>query len=236
MDSVSQLSTSTQDYLKSLWALTEWSDTKVTTKVLADYMGLRLSSVSDAVKKLAQQGYVHHKPYAPITLTEEGRAHAVAMIRRHRLIETFLVETLGYSWDQVHDDAEVLEHAVSEFMLQRLDAHLNYPSRDPHGDPIPAADGTVPQFHAEPLSTIAPDNDVVVQRVSDGDPSLLQFFDTSGITVGTHLRTQQAAPFSDTVEVLIDGQQPPLALGKRAADAVWVTAESAESTGPTRRS
>ena len=117
-----------------------------------------------------------------------------------------------------------------------LDAHLNYPSRDPHGDPIPAADGTVPQFHAEPLSTIAPDNDVVVQRVSDGDPSLLQFFDTSGITVGTHLRTQQAAPFSDTVEVLIDGQQPPLALGKRAADAVWVTAESAESTGPTRRS
>lgn len=220
--SVSQLSASTQDYLKSLWALTEWSDSPVTPKNLADYMGLRMSSVSDAVRKLSDQGLVDHKPYAPITLTDQGRTHALAMIRRHRLIETFLVQTLGYSWDEVHDDAEVLEHAVSDFMLHKLDAYLGHPSRDPHGDPIPTAEGTVPSFQAQPLSSLDSGRIARVERVSDAEPELLQFFEANGITVGTQLHTQPAAPYSDTIPVLIDDATQPLVLGLRAAEAIWV--------------
>ena len=107
--SVGDLSTSTQNYLKGIWALSEWSDTPVTPSSVAKHLGLRKSTVSDGVRKLGEQGLVEHKPYGAVELTDTGRTYAVAMIRRHRLIETFLVEALGYTWDQVHDEAENLE-------------------------------------------------------------------------------------------------------------------------------
>ena len=115
--SVSALSASTQNYLKAIWGLTEWSSAQVTPTLIAERTGLKLSSVSDAVRKLASQGLVDHAPYGAVELTETGRSYALVMVRRHRLIEAFLVSVLGYSWDQVHDEAEHLEHAVSDLSL-----------------------------------------------------------------------------------------------------------------------
>src|SRR5699024_2252848 len=152
--SVSQLTPSTQNYLKIIWGLQEWSDDPVTPSVIAGKAGLRMSSVSDAIRKLASQELVTHTPYGAVSLTDIGRRHALAMVRRHRLIETFLVETLHYRWDQVHEEADALEHAVSDFLITRIDELLGHPERDPHGDPIPAADGTISTPDAVQLSTV----------------------------------------------------------------------------------
>ena len=117
---------------------------KVSTKLLAERLGVSASTASESIRKLAEQGLVHHEKYGAVTLTDRGRHAALAVVRRHRLLETFLVSELGYGWDEVHDEAEILEHAVSDLMLDRIDAKLGHPTRDPHGDPIPAADGQVP--------------------------------------------------------------------------------------------
>ena len=111
---------------------------KVSTKMLAERIGVSASTASESIRKLADQGLVDHEKYGAVTLTERGRDAALAMVRRHRLMETFLVRELGYGWDEVHDEAEVLEHAVSDRMVDRIDAKLGFPRRDPHGDPIPA--------------------------------------------------------------------------------------------------
>ena len=219
---MSELSASTQDYLKTVWSLTEWSKTPVTPKLIADRIGLKLSSVSDAVRKLTEQGFVEHAPYGVVTLTPKGRVHAVAMVRRHRLIETFLVETLGYRWDQVHEEAEMLEHAVSDFMIERLDELLGHPTRDPHGDPIPTADGVVTRPAAILLTELVPRQRARVERISDEDPQLLQFFAENGIRFGTMLESRQSAPYSEAVEVLVEGRSERVSLGRKASDAVWV--------------
>jgi len=222
--SVSELSLSTQNYLKAIWSLSEWSDAPVTPTLIAEKTGLKLSSVSDAMRKLSAQGLVEHAPYSAVTLTAEGRTYAVAMVRRHRLIETFLVEVLGYAWNEVHDEAEVLEHAVSDFMIDRIDEVLGSPTSDPHGDPIPAADGTIPQLDAVPLSEIELGASVVVARISDADPALLQFFAERGIGIGTHLVTSEGAPFSESIDVRISGEDRGIALGRSATDALYVSA------------
>jgi DtxR family Mn-dependent transcriptional regulator len=163
--SVSALSTSTQNYLKALWSLQEWSSAPVTSTMVATSVGVRNSTASDAMKKLAEQGLVEHEPYGAIVLTDEGRSHALAMVRRHRLLETFLVSTLGYRWDQVHDEAEHLEHAVSDFLVDRIDETLGHPERDPHGDPIPRADGSIVIPSAATLASLPAGARARVERI-----------------------------------------------------------------------
>ena len=221
--SVSDLSASSQNYLKAVWTLQEWSDDPVTLSTLAERAGVRMSTASDAVRRLADQGLLEHTPYGAITLSSRGRAYAVAMVRRHRLIESFLVMTLGYRWDQVHDEAEALEHAVSDFMIGRIDEHLGHPSKDPHGDPIPSVDGEVHRPDATPLTEIAVGARVRVERISDADPELLQYLEEHGVGVGTVLATAEGAPFSDSIEVTIDPSGIALPFGRSATDAVWVT-------------
>ena len=138
-----ELSAVTQDYLKVVWSAREWSTQPVTTKMLATRLGVGPSTVSETVRRLADSGLVTHEPYGAVELTADGERHALAVVRRHRLIETFLVEVLGYGWDEVHDEAEVLEHAVSDLFVERISAQLGHPRRDPHGDPIPAPDGAI---------------------------------------------------------------------------------------------
>lgn len=222
--SVSDLSASTQNYLKAVWSLSEWSDSPVTTKLISEKTGLKLSTVSDGVRKLAEQGLLEHTPYGSVTLSDRGHTYAVTMVRRHRLIESFLVTVLGYSWDQVHDEAEVLEHSVSDFMIDRIDRVLNYPTRDPHGDPIPAADGTLLQLEAVPLSTGDVGKNVVVERISDEDPALLQFFDSQGIRVGKRLEVLDGPPFSESVQILYEERAEPVVLGNRAMSALFISA------------
>ena len=180
-----------EDYLKVIYAHTEWQPEPITTGALAARLGLAASSVTEMVKKLVAQGLVSHEPYGAVELTAEGTALALQMVRRHRLIETWLVEHIGYTWDEVHDEAEVLEHAMSDRLLSAIEAQLGHPSRDPHGDPIPRADGTV-ERPAAVLLADAPDGGVVA-RVSDRDPLLLRHLEAEGIVVDAVVTPAQRA-------------------------------------------
>ncbi len=171
MTSVDDLTPVAQDYLKVIWSATEWGDPPITTKGLAARLGTTQANVSDTVKRLAAQGLVTYESYRPVRLTERGERLAVAMVRRHRLIEAFLVGVLNYRWDEVHDEAEALEHAASDTLIDRIDALLGHPVADPHGDPIPAADGTLRRRPAVRLTRIVGPRRVV--RVSDADPEVL---------------------------------------------------------------
>ena len=220
--SVNQLSDSAQNYLKIIYGLGEWSTAPVTATEIAAKAGMKLSTVSGALAKLRSQGLLDHAPYGAVQLTDTGRSYAVAMVRRHRLIETFLVDMLGYRWDQVHDEAEQLEHAVSDFLIERIDQLLEHPVKDPHGDPIPTAEGTVALPAAVNLGKLAEDASVVVERISDDDSQLLQYFQEHQLVVGARLQVALGDPYSQTLEVQAE-HGPLLRLGPAAASAVWVS-------------
>ncbi|WP_245722204.1 metal-dependent transcriptional regulator [Nocardia crassostreae] len=217
------LSSVAQDYLKIIWTAQEWSQDKVTTKLLAERMEVSASTVSEAVRKLTEQGLVEHARYGAITLTEDGRRAAIAMVRRHRLIETFLVNELGYGWDEVHDEAEVLEHAVSETLMARIDAKLGHPDRDPHGDPIPSVDGAVPTPPATQLSDYRDGESGWVARISDSDPAMLRYFDSLDIALDTPITLVERRDFAGTIAVRI--AERTVDLGSIAAEAIWLTNE-----------
>jgi DtxR family Mn-dependent transcriptional regulator len=184
---LSELSSTVQDYLKVIWSATEWAPGPVTVTRLAERMGVRKATVSDAVRRLVDAGLLAHEPYGGVELTELGRGHALGMVRRHRLIETFLVDMLGYGWDEVHDEAENLEHAVSDTLVDRIDALLGHPTRDPHGDPIPTRDG-LPHLPDAILLADAPAGvPLTVERISDSDAALLRALAARGIRPGTVL-------------------------------------------------
>lgn len=224
--SVAGLSTVTQDYLKVIWTTQEWDATKVTTKMLAEKLGVSASTASEAIRKLADQGLVSHARYGAVSLTDDGRAAAVSMVRRHRLLETFLVNELGYGWDEVHDEAEILEHAVSDRLLARLDAKLGHPVRDPHGDPIPGQDGTVPTPPAAVLAELDAGAQGVVARISDDDPDMLRYFDSLGIRPDARVDVVEHRPFAGTVCIRVDGDEP-VNIGDIAARAIWLVIDDA---------
>ncbi|MFG6475860.1 metal-dependent transcriptional regulator [Microbacterium sp. P06] len=203
------------DYLKTIYHHTEWQDARITPSQLATVLGLAPSSVTEMVKKLAALGLVTHRPYGPVSLTDVGERRAASVIRRHRLIETWLVRDFGYSWDEVHDEADVLEHSLSDRLLEGIDDRLGRPRFDPHGDAIPDAAGVV---HREPfvlLADAAPRHTGRVLRVSDRDPALLRALVDVGIDVGVTLDVVGAG----TVKVA--GREIDLPEG--AADAVWLS-------------
>ncbi|MCQ6269385.1 metal-dependent transcriptional regulator [Pseudarthrobacter sp. R1] len=222
---VSDLTHSAQDYLKLIWTATEWSATPITVSVMAERVGVTPPTVSDGIRKLAKQGLVTHAPYGSIELTDLGRKHALTMVRRHRLLETFLVDVLGYGWDEVHDEAEVLEHAVSDRLVERIDAHLGNPAHDPHGDPIPSADG---RAHLPPaagqLSAVAPVREVTIARISDANPEMLRYFSELGLRPNTRLTVLGQRPYADVTSIRVAGNGHELDLGSAAADSIWVVA------------
>lgn len=215
-----ELPAATQDYLKVIWTSREWSDGSISSRALAARMGHSPSTVSETLKKLAAQGLLTHERYGEIELTEVGRAAAVAMVRRHRLIETFLVEYLGYAWDEVHVEAEVLEHAVSEQFVERLSDRLGHPERDPHGDPIPNAAGRLPKLDAVQLSEVPPGTSAVIARVSDADPELLRYLTDQQVRLDLPVVVLQRHDYAGTITVELAGRQ--LDLGIVAAAAIWV--------------
>ncbi|XCB30248.1 metal-dependent transcriptional regulator [Arcanobacterium hippocoleae] len=180
-----QLSQSNEDYLKNIWLLGEQIGKAVGVRALARRMRLSPSTVSEAMKKLTEHGYVDHHRYAGITLTETGRKIAIQMARKHRLIETYLVRQLNYGWDEVHDEAEALEHAVSNQFVARIDEILGYPETDPHGDPIPNADGKISHIPLKLLSEIDKIGVVKIQRVSDEDSEVLAYLAEAKLLPGT---------------------------------------------------
>lgn len=219
---VTALSPVTQDYLKVIWTSQEWAEVKVTTKMLAESLGVSPSTASEAIRKLADQGLVSHERYGAVTLTDSGRAAAILMVRRHRLLETFLVRELGYGWDEVHDEAEVLEHAVSDRLMARLDAKLGYPQRDPHGDPIPATDGSVPSTAAALLADLDEGGSGIVARISDDDPEMLRYFDEVGVALDSEVRVVGKRPFAGTITITVDGGDT-IDIGDLAARAIFLT-------------
>ncbi len=217
---LSEITPVAQDYLKAIWSATEWGEPPITTTALAARLGTTAPNVTDTVKRLAAQELVKYRPYKPVTLTDQGRTYAIAMVRRHRLLETFLVTTLGYTWEQVHAEAERLEHAASDELIERIDATLGHPTHDPHGDPIPTADGhTHRPAHALRLDT-APPGTYQITRISDADPHRLTRFHHHGLTPGTTLelsdRTTHAA-----AAITVAAQQR-ITLTHDDATAVWV--------------
>ena len=225
----SELSSATQDYLKVIWTAQEWTDEPLTVSALSAHMGFSPSSVSEAVKKLTGQGLLTHERYGSIALTATGERAAVGMVRRHRLIETFLVDYLGYGWDEVHDEAERLEHAVSDKMVDALSGRLGNPVRDPHGDPIPASDGRFPVLDALRLSRSEAGTRGVVARVSDNDPELLRYIAGMGLQLDTVLTVVQRRPYAGTLTIEACGRT--MDLGLPAAEAIWILEAPAAPEG-----
>ncbi len=210
--------TAIEDYVKVIYGYTEWQETPITTTVLAVRLGLANSSVTEMVKKLVAQGLVSHEPYGAIELTADGRALALRMVRRHRLIETWLVQHVGYRWDEVHDEAEVLEHAVSDRLLDALDDQLGNPTRDPHGDPIPGRDGSVRRPDAVTLARLTPGETGRVARINDRDPQVLRHLEAEGIALDSVLAVVDASSTGATVAH--DGGRCELA--PEALESIWV--------------
>ncbi|WP_345751731.1 metal-dependent transcriptional regulator [Microbacterium rhizophilus] len=203
------------DYLKTVYAHTEWQDAPITPSVLAAKLGIAPSSVTEMVKKLGAQGLVAHEPYRAVRLTPEGERRALEMVRRHRLIETWLVEEYGYAWDEVHEEAEVLEHTISDRLLEKIDARLGRPRFDPHGDPIPDAAGVVERVRFVLLAEAPAGHEGRVLRVSDRDPGLLRLIEGAGIAVGQDVRVAPAG---------LEIAGTPVALPAGAAEVIWLSA------------
>lgn len=203
------------DYLKTVFSHTEWQDDPITPSVLAGKLGIAPSSVTEMVKKLASAGLVSHVPYGAVRLTDEGERRALGIIRRHRLIETWLVREMGYRWDEVHDEAEVLEHTISDRLLEKIDERLGRPAFDPHGDKIPDADGRIERESFVLLAHAAPGHTGRVLRVRDRDPELLRLIEAAGIAIGAEIAVT-------TDGVAVDGAE--VALPDGAAEIVWLSA------------
>ena len=203
------------DYLKTVYAHTEWQDAPITPSQLAAALGIAPSSVTEMVKKLAAAGLVSHVPYGAVKLTDAGRERALQMLRRHRLIETWLVREFGYAWDEVHDEAEVLEHTISDRLLDAIDERLGRPRFDPHGDAIPDASGHVQREPFVLLADAPAGHRGRVLRVSDRDPELLRRLEDVGLGVGRELHLADEG-------VKLDGADVILPAG--TAEVVWLSA------------
>ena len=204
-----------EDYVKVIYAHTEWQPTPITSSVLAARLGLAASSVTEMVKKLVARGLALHEPYSAIELTPAGEELALRTLRKHRLIETWLVDQLGYRWDEVHDEAEVLEHAISDRLLDALDDRLGNPVRDPHGDPIPSRHGIIKRPDATCLADLPPGVRGTVVRISDRDPSVLRYLEAEGVVLDAVVTVMT----SDTVE----HNGALLQLAPEALTAIWVS-------------
>lgn len=197
------LTPSVEDYLKAIYTLSP-EGRPASTSDIAHRLELSAPSVSGMVKRLSEQGLLEHVPYKGVQLTEEGRRAALRMIRRHRVIETYLVGRLGYSWDTVHQEAERLEHAVSDTLIERMAEALGNPGADPHGEPIPTQDGLIEEISATPLSDIRPGDTVQVRRVTAGDPDRLRYLASVGLKPGVVVTVLEQQPFRGPITFRID--------------------------------
>ena len=210
-----------EDYVKTIYSFGEWDDVAATPSALAARLGLAASTVTEMVKKLAASGLVDHVPYGAITLTAEGRTLALRMVRRHRLIETWLVEEFGYRWDEVHEEADVLEHAVSDRMLDAIFEKLGRPVRDPHGDPIPSSDGRVVMPPAVLLAEAPDGHEGGIVRIRDRDPNLLRYLEAEGFDLDARVRVVGRKPFGGALAIVLEGVE--LDVGDEAAREIWIS-------------
>ena len=211
-----------EDYAKAIYTLQERADGPVTTTALAARLGVSAASASGMVRRLGEIGLAKHEPYTGVELTEAGRAVALEVIRHHRLIELLLAE-LGVPWDRVHDEAEVLEHHISEELEALIAERLGDPTHDPHGDPIPAVDLTVEEGTTISLDQLEPGQHGLFVRVSDSDPEMLRYLSGLGLAPGERLELVRREPFDGPLVVGFAGAEHPL--GVALAQAMRVEVE-----------
>lgn len=207
------LTISTQDYLKHIYELTE-RNVPASTNALAARLKVRPASVTGMIQKLANEkpALVKYQKHQGVTLTKEGRRAALEVIRHHRLLETWLVKTLGYSWDEVHEEAERLEHIISEDFEQRVAEALGHPLRDPHGELIPTADLEMPLEDATPLSTLRKNQRGTIVSIRDADADLLRYLEKLGLIPNTHIEAIDYSPFDHNLTIKVGEQTHVLGL------------------------
>lgn len=213
------LSQAVEDYLKTIYKLQNGRDI-VSTSDIAKTMSVSSASVTNMVKRLAQLGLVEYESYRGVTVTSTGKKVALEIIRHHRLLELYLREVMGYPWDKVHQEAEHLEHHISEEFEDKLDEMLGFPTHDPHGDPIPTREGEIAESTTDPLASFEPGESVVIQRVSDSDPEMLGYLEQIGLMPGAKLEIVGKAPFHGPVTVRLGGSDH--VIGYRIASNVFV--------------
>ena len=200
-----------EDYLRAIYSAAEWDENGVGVTDLAHMMGVVPSTASENVRRLREAGLVDHQPYQRVRLTEAGRAEAVRMVRRHRILETFLHRHLGFSWDEVHEEAEELEHAVSDRFIDRIDKVLGFPALDPHGDPIPAADGSLTEVEPISLEAAEVGQKRQIARIRDAEPAVLRYFEARGIVPSAWITVRERIEGTGIVSVEVDGKELDLA-------------------------
>jgi len=215
-----------EDYLKAVYRLAD-SGAAVTTQRLADELGVTPASVTNMVKRLDDLTLLTHAPYKDVSLTEAGRRIALEVIRHHRLLELYLAETLGMPWDEVHAEAERLEHHLSEQLEARMDSALGYPTRDPHGDPIPSRELTVDVASTVRLSEVEVGQRAVVVRVSDRDPAQLRYLGTLGLYPGRAITVLERHAADSVIRIVVDDVAEPSTIGQALAGTVDVLLDGA---------
>ncbi len=218
-----------EDYLKAIYELETRHGVAATTDV-AIALAVAPASVTGMVRRLAQQGYLDHVPYRGVQLTDAGRRAALRTIRRHRILESYLTSVLGYAWDRVHDEAERLEHAASDELIERMATALGHPSQDPHGAPIPTVDGTVDERPHRSLAELAVGERARMVQVSDKNPQLLRYLAEIALQPGTEVTIVAKAPFGGPLTLRIGANEPMV--GPHLAEQVRVEPMPAASRSP----
>ncbi len=211
---------SEENYLKTIYHLELDTDKGVSTNAIAKKLETKASSVTDMIKKLSEKEVVVYKKYKGVTLTVFGKKTAANIVRKHRLWEVFLVEKLNFSWDEVHDVAEQLEHIKSSKLVDQLDAFLGFPSHDPHGDPIPDKDGVFKTIEKSLLSTLEKNETGVCVGVDDSSSEFLKFLDKKGITLGKQIIVLEKEDFDDSLSIQIENKK--LSISNKIANNLYI--------------
>ena len=199
---------SMQEYLAEAYRIAYYQQDNpyVSTSSLADEMNVSAPAVTRMVQRLKSAGFLEHEPYRGIRLTDKGEHEALMNIRRHRLVERFLVDVMGFGWHEVHDDADELGLAVSDMLVDKMDEMSGYPKRCPHGEPIPSADGQMPRVVDYPMSEVDVDNEYIISRVHTHDADKLKYFSDLGLQPGKKFTLETRAPFNGPLQLDVDGQ------------------------------
>ncbi len=230
-DDPPNLSRSVEDYLKAIYSLTERGDSASTSNI-AEGLAIQPASVSGMVKRLAEAGFVEHVPYRGVRLTAEGTREALRIVRRHRILETYLSARLGYSWDDVHDEAERLEHAASDDLIDRMAAALEDPQHDPHGAPIPTRGGDVEATNYASLAEVGEGERVEIRAVRDDDAERLRFLEARGLVPRVQLTVETRDPFEGPVTVRVTGKgEEAQTLGMDLARRIYVAPAGRRKAG-----
>jgi DtxR family Mn-dependent transcriptional regulator len=219
-----------EDYCKAIFALESRGDEPVSTNALAERLAITPGSVSAMCKRLDELGVITHVPYRGVRLTSDGRRVALEVIRHHRLLESYLADALGMPWDRVHDEAEVLEHVLSDDLEELIAAKLGHPTVDPHGDPIPNADLELEERATDRLESLQPGDEGVFVRVSDSDPEMLRYLAERGISPGDRFEVRERQPFGGPLFVRFGEREH--AIGGQLAGAMRVELERASVERP----